>query len=101
MNIIFWIILSIIGVLLGIFVFLLIGSIKNKSHNPAGATKVIATMIVTSVLGFAIFGWNSYNLFSSIANFNLNLPTNQNKPNTEQKPTNNNQKPNTNDYYNF
>jgi Na+/proline symporter len=103
MNILFWIIITIIGILLGIFLFLLIGSIRTKAHNPGGATKVIATILVTSLLGFVIFGWNTYSLFSSIDNFNINLPNTQTKTPTEtkQNTNTNNQKNNTNDYYNF
>ncbi len=101
----FWITTIIIGILLGIFIFLIVGSIRNKAHNPSGAKKVISGIVITSLLGFIIFGWNTYSLFSSIENFDINIPNTPNTQNNTPKPdpnkNQNNQNNNSSDYFNF
>lgn len=88
MNIIFWLLVLIIGASLGIFVFLLVGSIKNKAHDHPEAKKVMSIIIGASVMGMLIFSWNTYNLFYSLENFG-NLPsiksTQQTKPDPKSK----------------
>jgi glucan phosphoethanolaminetransferase (alkaline phosphatase superfamily) len=107
LSLIFWIVVIIFAVLIGIYVFLVINSIKSKSHNQVEASKVITTIIVTSLVGFMIFSWNTYSLLNSLESINNNnfkLPTIQNNNqnnNQNQNNNKNNQNNNKSDYYNF
>ncbi|MGL4759024.1 MAG: hypothetical protein ACRCXZ_06815 [Patescibacteria group bacterium] len=95
-----------IGILFGVFVFLLLGSIKNKAHNQEGASKVFLGILISSILGFMIFAWNSYSLFSTLDSFQGGSTQNQ-QNNSQPKNQNNNQNNNSNgqgngsDYFNF
>jgi heme/copper-type cytochrome/quinol oxidase subunit 2 len=102
-SLLFWIIILIFAAICGIYIFLVIGSIKNKSHNQTEAKKVVSIILVTSILGFMIFSWNTFTLLNSIENLsqNLTLPT-VNKPTIQNNNTNPQTPSNTKDgYYNF
>jgi uncharacterized PurR-regulated membrane protein YhhQ (DUF165 family) len=91
-TIFFWIIVIIVAVLSGIYVFLLTNSIKTKAHNHPEATKVVSSIIIASILGFLVFGWNTFTLFNSLNNFagKTSLPVIDNSGTKSSTPPNNN-----------
>jgi hypothetical protein len=106
-NIIFWSIILIIAAIVGAYVFLLIGSIKNKSHNQKEGSKIIAIILATSIIGFSIFAWNTFSLVNSLNLTDLNLPSQPGSSSTSQPKTTETKKSesktpqSTDNYFNF
>jgi heme/copper-type cytochrome/quinol oxidase subunit 2 len=91
-TIFFWIIILIIAVLSGIYIFLLTSSIKTKAHNHPEATKVVTIILLATLFGFMIFGWNTFSLFNSLNTIASNSPSvkTDNSGTTESKPSSSN-----------
>ena len=95
-TIFFWIITIIIAVLSGIYIFLIVNSIRTKAHNHPESSRVVIAIVIASLIGFMVFGWNTFTLFNSLNNFAaLNGPTLK-KDNTNTNSSSQESKANTN-----
>jgi glucan phosphoethanolaminetransferase (alkaline phosphatase superfamily) len=97
-TIFFWIVILIIGVLSAIYLFLLTNSISTKAHNHPEAKKVVLAILVSSLLGFLVFGWNTFSLFNSLNNLGakVTLPSIDNSGTQSSTPSTNNSNNNSN-----
>ncbi len=109
-TIFFWVIITIVAILSGVYIFLLTSSIKTKAHNHPESTKVVTAIVIASLFGFIVFGWSTFSLFNTLnstlanspaINKNDNSGTSESKPSSSNSNNNNSNNKDSSGYTNF